>query len=519
MTAIRTPDQALRSETRIKKVFQIASFSMIFVAIVTIFYLRILGPKYADPDTFWHLWAGRVIVESGSVPLEDPVCFTSAGLPWISPNWLSQVVMYRSFLRWGFMGPSMLSSWMVALAAVAHLITVANLRCSPIPSLVSLGFVLNALIFTHNVRPQEASFGLFAVCCLLLFREADPDRLRPTTALVLLAVLLLWNQLHGGVLFGYTLLTLDAIGSAMDTYRGRGRIVSRRAIILLIIVSVGMAGFAFHPHEYRALEHILLYKYRITPIFFDTVKELMPFMVRGTAGIFLELFVALLVGSLVAGRLFPPFRWLLPAVAFLHITLTSARGITFLILVAAPVLAVAATRAISRIAPTSPLSEQDPAPLKALAVALLLALGLWTFGIGLSGPPLSRPGELRSSLISPKTFPVGAAEFLNKAEYRGRIFNDYDAGGPLGWALYPQRRLFIDGRGDFHSWGDAYERYLAITNLEPGWLEKLDREDIELAALPSDSSLAAELLRHGWPSVYRDSSFTILAAPGVTSPQ
>lgn len=60
-----------------------------------------------------------------------------------------------------------------------------------------------------------------------------------------------------------------------------------------------------------------------------------------------------------------------------------------------------------------------------------------------------------------KRLPVQAADFVLKNDLRGKMFNVYSFGGYLIHRLYPERRVFIDGRADLY--GDAFmDEYLEI---------------------------------------------------------
>src|SRR3990172_10138454 len=49
---------------------------------------------FTDPDYWWHLRTGRLIVETGAVPQEDPFSFTAAGNGWLAPEWLADVLIF-----------------------------------------------------------------------------------------------------------------------------------------------------------------------------------------------------------------------------------------------------------------------------------------------------------------------------------------------------------------------------------------------------------------------------------------
>jgi hypothetical protein len=89
------------------------------------------------------------------------------------------------------------------------------------------------------------------------------------------------------------------------------------------------------------------------------------------------------------------------------------------------------------------------------------------------------------------------------------IFNDYGWGGYLIWKLYPDYRVYIDGRADVY--GDAFmEEFLSAQAGEKGWRAPLDKYGIRTVLIKPDTALAS-LLREdaGWQKVFEDSQAVI----------
>ncbi|MEJ2564015.1 MAG: hypothetical protein P8Z42_15240 [Anaerolineales bacterium] len=57
-----------------------------------------------DSDTWWHLAAGKVIVETGEIIREDPFSLTRQGQPWNYPGWLAQIILYGTYEWLGYQG-------------------------------------------------------------------------------------------------------------------------------------------------------------------------------------------------------------------------------------------------------------------------------------------------------------------------------------------------------------------------------------------------------------------------------
>ena len=72
-----------------------------FVVMVLGLFLMTLRP-IADPDFWWHLRTGQLIVQTQSIPHIDPFSFTKTGAPWITHEWLSELFIYKLFQLGGY---------------------------------------------------------------------------------------------------------------------------------------------------------------------------------------------------------------------------------------------------------------------------------------------------------------------------------------------------------------------------------------------------------------------------------
>jgi hypothetical protein len=69
-----------------------------------------------DTDTWWHLAAGRWMVEQGRVLQTDPFSFTRLGAQWVNPSWLSQLLLFGTYRAAGIPGLNLLTALMVTVA-------------------------------------------------------------------------------------------------------------------------------------------------------------------------------------------------------------------------------------------------------------------------------------------------------------------------------------------------------------------------------------------------------------------
>lgn len=471
-------------------------------------------------DGPWHLTCGRIIVETGAVPRQDPLCYTAAGLDWINLNWLSQVILYRAYSALGAAGPTALASLLAAATIGLAALTLNRREVAPVIGLPIMAGLAFGLSIAHDIRPRNFSFALFSLFVFLLHTSEPRERLPWARVLILGAALQLWNQLHGGFAYGYALLGLETLGVAFASWKAGRGLFPERAWRLGLIIILGLAGFALHPHGFDALIHAATYRSRLEP-FLGIIVELKPIDFSNPFGAFLEKAVfGAILGVLLSRR---EVEWpsLLAALFFLHMTLTIQRFLTVLLFVLAPWVGVCWTDVIARFC------AGDTGPRRRLAwlnralgpalrwlPALFLAQGLVWSGIALAQGRSGEPGALGPAFEGHGA--RTAIRYIADADLKGRIFNTYEIGGLMAWMLYPDRQVFIDGRGDLHAQGTAYQEYRRLKDMKPGWKALLDERGIDLVVQPYLSELVNTLIEdYGWVRHFNDRVFAIAVRPAV----
>jgi hypothetical protein len=193
------------------------------------------------------------------------------------------------------------------------------------------------------------------------------------------------------------------------------------------------------------------------------------------------------------------------------LALRSARHVPFFAIAAAPVLASGAAaywaRLASRAGTRAPLrifwelaQEFGQRPRASVWLPLSAAAAM------VAVPGVGFPDTV---------FPVQAVEqnilLLEPPAAMPRVLTSDQWADYLIFRLYPQQRVFFDGRSDFFgpAIGSDYRKLLAG---ESPWRELLDRYQFELALLPHDWALSTALDREpGWRRVYQDSVAVLYA--------
>ncbi|MFI5118346.1 MAG: hypothetical protein ACHP8B_16785 [Terriglobales bacterium] len=492
-----------------RRIFQMLDSSEITFAAILLFGLLAMTARNAvDPDLWWHLRTGQWIVEAGHVPHSDPFSFTRAGQAWVSHEWLSEVVFYE---LWKHGGAAALIVFSAILTTAGFMLL--YLRCLPgggsrhwAAAATALGAVASAP--SWGVRPQMFTFTLASLLLWLL--ESGTEKDRPRLLLWIPPLFLLWLNLHAGFALGPALLLAYGIGLMVEVAVGNTPWRQARPILLRVLLLL-LACFALVPLNPSGSE---LYRYP-----FDTLRS--PGM-RALIGEwrspdfhewlyrpFLLLWLLVLT-ALASSRWRPKGRVIVPLLLTAFAALDAARHIPILVLVAIP--GIAAALAAVRGDPVETHVSKSPrrgvpgsSPFRPFFSATVLIL-MAGFAL-LNWVSLARKQDAREAEL----FPQKAVSFLRAANYPQRIFVYYDWGGYAIWKLYPQYRVFVDGRADLYGDDLLRQSIQTVVGLRTGWRDVLDRWQVEAVLVPPACAVAqALLLDPNWQVAFSDSKAILL---------
>ena len=195
--------------------------------------------------------------------------------------------------------------------------------------------------------------------------------------------------------------------------------------------------------------------------------------------------------------LFPAFAWgrsrlgvadVALVLAFANLGLTSVRHVPLFAIVAAPILAdalqavLARTRRIDwagiraavrrRLPSLAPALTAPGAPLVAGAALLVTAVSAhWA---GMAQVPTN---PLRLDLDEGR-YPTRTMAFIRENRLPPRLFSVYAWGGYELFRLYPEYRMFMDGRT--HVYGpEVLKEFLDVVNVSPRWQTVLDKWQVQ----------------------------------------
>ncbi|MGC2048167.1 MAG: hypothetical protein WA635_06115, partial [Gallionella sp.] len=176
----------------------VAEWLAIAALLVTFFgYFAI---KVWDIDFWWHIAAGRNILESGAIPGTDPFGVYDAdsvlGQTILKSQWLGQVMLYEVFHWFDLDGIILFRAGLLTLC-----LAIVYLRCRLAGTAGLYGLGITALagmaILQHTgERPQLFSFLFMALIFLLLDLFMANGKRWQLYCIPL--VMLLWSNAHGG---------------------------------------------------------------------------------------------------------------------------------------------------------------------------------------------------------------------------------------------------------------------------------------------------------------------------------
>ncbi len=473
-----------------------------FFALTLAFVFLMAARTPVDSDLFWHLRAGEQTLADGRPLTVDVFSHTRAGEGWVNHSWLGQVNLY---LAWRAGGWFALSLWVASLAALGMAFVWGTMEASPLlrPFVVILGSLVAAPVWT--ARPQLLSLTLFAFLLWYLCRWERGGR---APLWLLPPLFALWGNLHGGYPLGLLLAGVFLGGALLDRLLGREALSWARWRALALWSALGGLAAALNPNGWRMW--LIPFQTVGVGVLQQFISEwASPDFHQLNQQPFLWLLMALL-GALALSRRKARGAEVLGVVLFAYLGLTARRNFGPFAVVGMPVLArhgedvlaqmwmrlPAGVRTRFEVDIRSP--EGQPTRRESAFRFGVLAL-LWGLAL-LKGYAVTRPVFVESVVQS--QYPVGAAAWIRENRPPGNLFNEYNWGGYLIWAL-PEYPVAVDGRTDL--FGDAVlRRYLDVRAARPGWEATLRDWDVRLALLSPAAPLSAALEAANWREVYRD---------------
>ncbi len=433
----------------------------------------------ADPDTYWQITIGRWIFDHRAVPVSDIYSFTMLGKPWISTQWLAQLLYGEAYALAEWPGVVVLTSLPIALT-YGILARFLERRVGVIATLVLVSISF-AIALPHLLaRPHALSLPIMVVWAGVLLSAAER---RETPSLWFIVLMTLWANIHGSFVFGLLLVApfaLDALVNAGTPIK-KDLALSWAGFGVATLVASCLTPYGWN--SLFAAQNILSLGEALS-----IIREWAPANFSSFG-----LFEACMMGgfalALVTGVTFPPVRILI-LLGLLHMALTHVRNADVFALLTPMVLAAPLAARFKNFADAASPALPTPDPRRYAMPAVVAVI----LTIGIAGVTKYEPNEW----ISPE-----AAVSVLKLYGPKRVFNDYDLGGYLIWRGVP---TYIDGRTELFGSDFMVEHNAASSLQKPlKFLELLDSQNIDATILRRQTAGSKLLDRMPeWQQVFAD---------------
>ena len=477
------------------------SLEYLALAALLIAFFGFFAVKVWDIDFWWHIAAGKNILDTGAVPSVDPFGMYDAanacGQTVLKSEWLGQVLLYSVYRWFGLDGIILFRAGILVLC-----LAVVYFRCHLVASAGPFALIVTALaglaILHHTgERPQLFSFLFITLLFLLLDGFIRTGNRKLLYGIPLL--MLLWSNTHAGALMGVATLGLFGIGYVLENHWTGVRFTAPQNILMVAMVVLSCLIFVAAPSGLDTFRCII---FQQSGLVREIVSEYASPWSLWPATLYYWVFISVTLVSLPG---FFDKSFLKQGVLVIALGLISTFGYRYIplfVLVAGPYVAASLGRMLKGL------------KLPGVAIHLsVLVVALAFLGYGFRQEKVFQHG------LQEQRFPVGAVAFIKANNLGGKMFNTMNWGGYLLWNLSNSTNLFIDGRTL-----DSY-RVAPYTNILWTTREGLrffEQANFDLVLVSPGNAFTGErypliayLQRQpGWQVVYRDRAGYLFARRG-----
>ena len=468
------------------------SLNRVFAIYVFLLSFFFASRPISDPDFWFHLKIGQFIVQNLQVPRVEIFSCTNLGQPYIAHGWLSGVVFYLIYSRFGqnllifiFAVLTALAFWIIFRRSSEHIFT------------RGMAVLLGVWTVLPNIGVRPRVFTLVLATCYFQIltrysRDADSKRLW-----WLVPLMVLWVNLHGAFLIGLTLIGLAITGVAVDAWIGRQAVGTwvRVKPLLVVLVACTLAAL-INPYGTKIYSHI--FGVLSSPIYqYVGADWLSPDFHQSEQRPLIALTLLTTAVLVLSPKRVKPSE-LLFFLATLYMTLRMQRN--------ALIFAVVATSLLADYSGAlwDSLFAKDPSKSTSLSTGprpsilnLLLLLPLIIFVVQVKRVVYVPPTQQMAVV------PFSAVQYLKDNGLKGctftepNIWSDY-----LIWAT-PENPVYIDGRDVYPT--QFVKEYVELMQGQRDWRASFDRYGVKNAILTPSSVLAQQLRNSAdWKQVYQD---------------
>jgi hypothetical protein len=512
---------AKQSQFAVKLLPSMTDFAFLMPIVFLFGRMEGLKTLLGDCDTGWHIRTGEWILAHHGVPLRDIFSYSKPDGAWYAWEWLADVI-------WAFLnshgGLATVACAAILLIAMTFtlLFRLVRRKSNAITAIVVTMFAAVSSSVHWLARPHLFTL-LFVVlfCGALEHVREGKTRFRGIPYLAILPfATIIWTNLHGGFFVGILLIgtygLAELLSLAFAPADGEAGSAGRRQKVhaglrYFYCALACLAASLVNPYTYHL--HVHVAQYLADPYQAQHILEFLTVNFHHPLAVFFE--SLLLLSALAAfwnvsrGRFTEP----LLLIVWAHAALLSTRNIPIFAIVAAPPVAAVVDYWLGRLPGLNVAGWLRAVGKKFNSVAAEMtetdnisrwhaasAAGMLMVAALLFAP---HPPEKFRPEFDPKSFPAAAISTL-RLDPSARIFTYDQWGDYLIYRLYPDTKVFMDGRSDYYG-SEFNKKYLDVISVNSGWDKTLARFQVNTILMPPGSPLAGVLRESSrWHVVYDD---------------
>lgn len=473
----------IHENTAILRAVKIGSILILFSA----FILNFLSIPLWDSDFWWHIATGRDIVSAGSLPEKDPFSYTSVLAENKNPfpkwenfilkqYWLGQITLYLIYDNFSAAGIIILRTFLLIMTLIITSWTLKRYSVSLPISFIFIFMLFSACLKSTGERP--VLFTILFTALTLFFLE-DSRMKNGKQIFLLIPLMLLWSNIHGGFIIGIIIISIFMFGEGISYLLKKNRIMKRRHFFYSVsLLAIGIS--LINPTGWDAIYIAANIPFKYKLIHQNIQEYFSPYSIFKEKVAPLQYEYIFLISILPIILLFRHKKMelshIMLLVIFAVMSIFARRFIIYYVLIGSIILAKETDALIAGLMEQKLSVVKNNKIMNMLVFVTLISATLYLIGM------LQRFEKTELKISS--SVPTRAVDFIEKNKLSGNMLNDYGYGGYMSWRLYPQK-TFIDTR-----------TLNMLVRIEYNWIMQAAEYATEVNQSKSNTPLWERLLNH-----------------------
>lgn len=479
-------------------------WQILFFVTLLIWCFALAYPINPDYDMFARLIVGKSVIENGFILKHDFYSYAPTHL-WLDHEWGASAIIYWVSTLSEFFNKSILTTLSVfksllvfGIFAIATIcVNVRNSKYSPFNILYfALAVFASNIVFASTVRCHMFSFLLFTLFVLIL--ELYRLHGKKWLLAILPFLMLLWGNIHGGCLSGLGLILIYAVGEFLNKKNPTPYLIT--LIVSSIVLFVNPYGFEYVKFLFTA-----------GTMSREWISEwASPFATTFYAFKFKIYFIFMILIALLKGveNKFDlknvDMTKLLLLVSTGYLAVMHTKLLPFFVIISAIFMFDDVLSILNKIRSLSLLANDK----NKYVYAVILFISLSALN--------SANTSNNTISVNQKYLPYNAVEFLATNSVKGNILVDMTYGSYVGYKLYPNNKIFMDGRYEEVYSPDLLLEMKDFFRMNGNNFDKILTKyptDIVLLQKNHTENLSKYLVQKNWREIFSDENFVVLIRP------